>query len=436
MPARDLHESLKTAILHRASIHEAEMVLARLAWGKDDVAFTLHVQPKSFSSYGLQLTDFLSYLGFRRQTCSFLPTQCYARKVTEALDIKAFGRVLSEGYEQLCQAQRHLEGCGFVLDQPEGWGFFFGKSSGGSSHRHGSYHGDGHTSATPPQRLEEAEDDAFRLVLTRIKGSDQQQGWTTHYQPKHPPLSPEVQSVFRFLHIQEFDSCPEFDFEPCYWRHTELRRRGDSVIDTNADAVHLSFEAHATRFSRGVEGLLAVQAAAESVGMTFLPSFPQPNTRRKQEMERQAEGTSSHLPEQFDVAISYSGTDRAVAEHLAKAVRDEGFTIFYDRFYPEQLWGKDLVQFFHEIYSKRARYCVILVSSDYRDKEWTTLERRSAQERMLREKGREYILPIRLEDVELPGILSTMGYVSISIGIDEISRILIRKLNSEQGTVT
>jgi len=56
------------------------------------------------------------------------------------------------------------------------------------------------------------------------------------------------------------------------------------------------------------------------------------------------------------------------------------------------------MSFFYEIYSKRARFCVMFVSRDYLDREWTNHERQSAQERMLREKGKEYILPVRVDD--------------------------------------
>src|SRR6202021_379985 len=96
--------------------------------------------------------------------------------------------------------------------------------------------------------------------------------------------------------------------------------------------------------------------------------------------------------------------------------------VFYDRFYPEELWGKDLVEFFHEIYSKRSRYCVMFVSNEYLNREWTVHERRSAQERTLREKGNEYILPIKVENVDLPGLPSTIGYVDIGMGTDKIAQ--------------
>jgi hypothetical protein len=130
----------------------------------------------------------------------------------------------------------------------------------------------------------------------------------------------------------------------------------------------------------------------------------------------------------FDVAISFAGTERKYAEDLATRLRDSGFIVFYDNFYPEDLWGKDLVVTFNEIYKKRSRYCVMFVSKQYNEWEWTIYERRGAQERMLQEKGNEYILPIKVNGVDLPGLPSTVGYLSIDLGIEKITEILVKKL--------
>jgi hypothetical protein len=141
----------------------------------------------------------------------------------------------------------------------------------------------------------------------------------------------------------------------------------------------------------------------------------------------------SILLEQFDVALSFAGTEREYAETLATIVRDAGFAVFYDNFYEEHLWGKDLYVFFDEIYRKKARFCVMFVSQEYRDRMWTNHERQSAQARALAEKGTEYILPIQIEQVELPGLRPTVGYIRLSPqrSIQDIAQVLIRKLQHE-----
>jgi len=433
--ARDLHQSLKTEVLAKANASGAELALVKLAWGKNDFAFSLHVAPNTWSTSGLQLPDFLSHLGFSRQACSILRSECYVRQVQEGFDLNTFGAALGAGFEQLTQAQRHLETCGFHFDQPEGWGYFFGKQSGGRSR--GSYHGDGHTSAVTPQQMKTTEDDVFQFVFTWIENSERDRGWTIHYRPKHPPLSVELQGVFQFLGIKEFEECPQFDFEPCGWRHIEFEDRGNRGFDSNANAAHRCFEMQQQNFSPGIKALLAAQATMEKVGMGFLPSFARPEARRAQEIDRHVvknkpvAGVAPKANGSFDVAVSFAGTERKLAEELATKIRTAGFEVFYDEFYPETLWGKDLAEFFHEIYSTRSRYCVVFVSKEYLNREWTIHERRSAQERMIKEKGGEYILPIKVDEVELPGVPSTIGYLPIATGIDKIADALLKKLKKK-----
>ncbi|MBL9028183.1 MAG: TIR domain-containing protein [Myxococcales bacterium] len=131
---------------------------------------------------------------------------------------------------------------------------------------------------------------------------------------------------------------------------------------------------------------------------------------------------------EYEVALSFAGEDRAHAEALAEFLRNEGVTVFYDRYEQADLWGKDLFEHLHDVYSKKARYCVLFASAAYARKVWTDHERRSAQDRALQEKGNAYILPIRLDETEIPGIRSSTGHLSISMGIPTIGALLLQKL--------
>jgi len=83
------------------------------------------------------------------------------------------------------------------------------------------------------------------------------------------------------------------------------------------------------------------------------------------------------------------------------------------------------------VYRKRSRFCIIFVSQEYASRMWTTHERRSAQARALEERGREYILPIRVDETDLPGMPPTIGYVSLhDHSIDQIAGMLVAKLRS------
>jgi hypothetical protein len=49
---------------------------------------------------------------------------------------------------------------------------------------------------------------------------------------------------------------------------------------------------------------------------------------------------------------------------------------------------------------------------------------------VLEEKGNAYILPIRIDDTELEGLLPTIRYVPIASGIEKIGEMLVKKLGS------
>jgi hypothetical protein len=129
MNGREPHSALKSDIVSKTSVGYLEVVLARLQWGKDDIGFSLHVNPSAFSSAGIQTTDFLGYLGFQRSDrCTFTGFQrCYCKWVSEGFSVEEFAAAFNGGYGHLEKAQRALEACGFSLPQPEGWGFYYGK---------------------------------------------------------------------------------------------------------------------------------------------------------------------------------------------------------------------------------------------------------------------------------------------------------------------
>jgi len=45
-------------------------------------------------------------------------------------------------------------------------------------------------------------------------------------------------------------------------------------------------------------------------------------------------------PFRYDVAISFAGPDRALAEELARYLASWGVRVFYDRYEEAALWGK------------------------------------------------------------------------------------------------
>ncbi len=112
----------------------------------------------------------------------------------------------------------------------------------------------------------------------------------------------------------------------------------------------------------------------------------------------------------YDVALSFAGEQRAYVQKVATALRRRGIRPFYDDYEKATLWGKDLYEHLDWIYQKAARYCVLFASEDYANKVWATHERRSAQARAL-QSNQEYVLPVRFDDTEIPGLRPTVVHV-------------------------
>ena len=389
---RDRHSALRTEQVSAVSAQGIQFMKIRLQWGKDDYGFSLHAVPSSYSSYGIQTTDFLTYLGFERGPCAFASSrECFSRWIIDNFDLDRFAEAFGISFRQLEKAERALENCGYLLSKPEGWGYFFGKSGTDSRRGYGSYLStDGHTSPKS-EIMKNVEDEYFRFILSWIEGGSNQ-GWTFHYRPKHLPLSPEFDIVIRYLGLNTFEECPCFDFDSCHWKFIPFERRGDSLFNSNAEIVHKWFDAHPQNFSEGIRWLLSSQTLLDPFEMTFLPVEQKESVRIEAHLERNIKRSDKPSKYKtgtydFDVAISFAGTERQPAERLATFVSDAGFDVFYDDFYPEQLWGRDLITFFDQVYRKRSRYCVIFVSSAYCERMWTNHERSSAQARGLEEKG-------------------------------------------------
>lgn len=130
----------------------------------------------------------------------------------------------------------------------------------------------------------------------------------------------------------------------------------------------------------------------------------------------------------YDVAISFAGEDRAIAEEIAENLKIHGVKVFYDKYEKASLWGKDLYVYLSDVYRLKADYCISLLSNNYANNLWTNHERQAAQERAFKE-NREYILPVRVDDTKIPGILDTIGYLDFETdGINEIIRCVLEKL--------
>lgn len=116
----------------------------------------------------------------------------------------------------------------------------------------------------------------------------------------------------------------------------------------------------------------------------------------------------------YEVAISFAGEQRSYAAALARHLSRYGIAHFYDADNEAHLWGKNLAEEFHGIYTSKSRFVLMLVSKEYIEKQWCRHERRSAIAEGLKRKE-EFILPLRFDDTwPPPGMPEDTGYQDAS----------------------
>ena len=130
----------------------------------------------------------------------------------------------------------------------------------------------------------------------------------------------------------------------------------------------------------------------------------------------------------YDFALSFSGAQRAHARDLANALNGRGCDVFFDEFETPTIVGKNLADELYYIYSAKSRYCVILVSEAYKAGPWTNQERRAALDKAINQADGTYIIPIRIDDVELPGLSNSISYLRWEANTSVLAGILYEKL--------
>ncbi len=130
----------------------------------------------------------------------------------------------------------------------------------------------------------------------------------------------------------------------------------------------------------------------------------------------------------YDIVLSFAGEDRGFVEEVAECLQLFGVRVFYDRWEEHKLLGEDLYTYLGDIYENRASYCAMFISQHYVSKAWPSHERKFAQARAF-QSTEPYILPVRLDDTQCPGVPKTIGFIDANKkGPIEVAVTILRKL--------
>jgi len=133
---------------------------------------------------------------------------------------------------------------------------------------------------------------------------------------------------------------------------------------------------------------------------------------------------------EFDYAISFSGAEREIARQITLALQTRGLKIFFDENFENELIGKDGVDYLNDIFFRKSKYCIGLLSKSYEESAWTQLERRAIQAReFITEPG--YLIPVLIDNFHPDWLLPTRIYFDLSKkGVDKLVDILVIKITN------
>jgi hypothetical protein len=90
---------------------------------------------------------------------------------------------------------------------------------------------------------------------------------------------------------------------------------------------------------------------------------------------------SQDAPSRYDFALSFAGTDRAVAQYLFEDLREMEFEVFYDKNEQHRILAEDIEDYLRPIYQSDAEYVIVLLGPDYPKRIWTKFESDQFRER-------------------------------------------------------
>jgi hypothetical protein len=139
----------------------------------------------------------------------------------------------------------------------------------------------------------------------------------------------------------------------------------------------------------------------------------------------------------FLVALSFPGEVRGIVQPVASELASilGRSSVFYDTWYKAELARPNLDTYLQDIYANQSLLIAIFLARGYETKEWCGLEWRAIRE-LIKKRRDDHVMPIRLDDTDIPGLFSLDGYVDAQpITPPETAQLIIERLNSlrEQG---
>lgn len=136
----------------------------------------------------------------------------------------------------------------------------------------------------------------------------------------------------------------------------------------------------------------------------------------------------NHPGKKYHVGLSFAGEERDYVKIVFETLVKNGVSVFYDDNEEVEMWGKNLAVYLPEVFSKDVGCVVIFASKNYIKKAYPSLEKDAALTTAIYSK-KEYILVGKFDDIQIPGILSTIKNINLeNMPGEKFASLIILKL--------
>ncbi len=148
--------------------------------------------------------------------------------------------------------------------------------------------------------------------------------------------------------------------------------------------------------------------------------------------------TADYFRGRYDIALSFAGPDRDVAELLFERLTQREVAVFYDKNEQHRIIAENIEDYLGKIYRTEANYVVPFLSPDYPTRIWTKFESDNFRERF----GQGAVIGIRYRNLK-PGYFSDeQNYGTLSFDpagdveaqIEEIAEAICQRLQEDRET--
>jgi len=132
----------------------------------------------------------------------------------------------------------------------------------------------------------------------------------------------------------------------------------------------------------------------------------------------------------FQIALSFPGETRHRVEKIAEILSASvpKTAILYDKWLRAELARPGLDVYLTSLYRIDSLLLVFFLCEDYAHKEWCGLEWRIARD-LIKQKQEHRLMPLRLDDAQIPGFHSIDGYLDIrNLSDTEVAEAILKRL--------